>query len=207
MKTNVVTVTAVIIITGACAAYAATETITMNAIDANGVGKEIGTLTLSDTQAGLQITPQLDGLPPGDHGFHAHVNPDCGPGPGPNGQPAAGMAAGGHYDPANTGKHLGPYGEGHKGDMPVLTVDASGKATKVVVVPHLTVADVKGRSIMIHAGISRLPWAVVARASPAALPSSAASACYVRFWHKADIALALSNVRFWGKADIGWSCR
>ena len=73
MKTNVVTVTAVIIITGACAAYAATETITMNAIDANGVGKEIGTLTLSDTQAGLQITPQLDGLPPGDHGFHAHV--------------------------------------------------------------------------------------------------------------------------------------
>ena len=152
MKTNVVTVTAVIIITGACAAYAGTETITMNAIDANGVGKEIGTLTLSDTQAGLQITPQLDGLPPGDHGFHAHVNPDCGPGPGPNGQPAAGMAAGGHYDPANTGKHLGPYGEGHKGDMPVLTVDASGKATKAVVVPHLTVADVKGRSIMIHAG-------------------------------------------------------
>ena len=117
MKTNVVTVTAVIIITGACAAYAGTETITMNAIDANGVGKEIGTLTLSDTQAGLQITPQLDGLPPGDHGFHAHVNPDCGPGPGPNGQPAAGMAAGGHYDPANTGKHLGPYGEGHKGDI------------------------------------------------------------------------------------------
>jgi Cu-Zn family superoxide dismutase len=62
------------------------------------------------------------------------------------------MAAGGHYDPANTGKHLGPYGEGHKGDMPVLTVDASGNATKAVTVPHLTMADVKGRSIMIHAG-------------------------------------------------------
>jgi superoxide dismutase, Cu-Zn family len=136
----------------AAAAYAASETITMNAIDANGVGKDIGTLVLSDTQAGLQITPQLVGLPPGDHGFHAHVNPNCGPGPGPNGQPAAGMAAGGHYDPANTGKHLGPLGEGHKGDMPVLIVDASGKATKAVVVPHLTVADVKGRSIMIHAG-------------------------------------------------------
>jgi len=36
--------------------------------------------------------------------------------------------------------------------MPVLTVDASGNATKAVMVPHLTVADVKGRSIMIHAG-------------------------------------------------------
>jgi hypothetical protein len=32
------------------------------------------------------------------------------------------------------------------------TVDASGEATKAVVVPHLTVADVKGCSIMIHAG-------------------------------------------------------
>jgi superoxide dismutase, Cu-Zn family len=152
MRSNAVMLAAATIVTGASAAYAASETITMNAIDANGVGKEIGTLVLSDTQTGLQITPQLIGLPPGDHGFHAHGNPNCGPDPGPNGQPAAGMAAGGHYDPANTGKHLGPYGEGHKGDMPVLTVDASGEATKAVVVPHLTVADVKGRSIMIHAG-------------------------------------------------------
>ena len=152
MRPNVVTLAAAIIAAGGSAAYAASETITVNAIDANGVGKDIGTLVLSDTQAGLQITPRLIGLPPGDHGFHVHVNPNCGPGPGPNGQPAAGMAAGGHYDPANTGKHLGPQGEGHKGDMPVLTVDASGNATKAVVVPHLAVADVKGRSIMIHAG-------------------------------------------------------
>jgi Cu-Zn family superoxide dismutase len=36
--------------------------------------------------------------------------------------------------------------------MPVLTVDASGKASKSVVAPHLKVADVKGRSIVIHAG-------------------------------------------------------
>jgi len=102
MKSNVVTLVAAIIATGGSAAYGASETITMNAIDANGVGKEIGTVILSDTQAGLQITPQLVGLPPGDHGFHAHVNPNCGPGPGPNGQPAAGMAAGGHYDPVAT---------------------------------------------------------------------------------------------------------
>src|SRR3954451_22102217 len=100
MRSNVVTLAAATIVTGASVAYAASETITMNAIDANGVGKEIGTLVLSDTQTGLQITPQLVGLPPGDRGFHVHVNPNCGPGPGPNGQPAAGMAAGGHYDPA-----------------------------------------------------------------------------------------------------------
>ena len=146
------TLTSSLILAGAGIAYAASETVTVNAIDANGIGRQIGTVSLSDGPSGLQIAPQLSELPPGDHGFHIHINPNCGPGPGPNGQPAAGMAAGGHFDPANTGKHLGPLGEGHKGDMPVLTVDASGKATKTVTAPHLTVADVKSRAIIIHAG-------------------------------------------------------
>jgi Cu-Zn family superoxide dismutase len=152
MKAHVVTMTAAMVAIATGAAYAASETVTMNAIDVSGVGNEIGTLRLSDTGAGLEITPQLTSLPAGDHGFHIHANANCGPGAGPDGQPAAGLAAGGHYDPANTGKHLGPHGEGHKGDLPALTVDASGKATKAVVAPHLTVAEVKGRSIMIHAG-------------------------------------------------------
>ena len=152
MKTYIVRVISVIVVGIASAAYAANTTVTINAIDANGVGKQVGTIELSDTKEGLRIAPQLSELPPGDHGFHVHVNPDCGPANGPNGQPAAGMAAGSHYDPANTGKHLGPQGEGHKGDMPVLTVDAGGKATNAVTAPHLTVTDVKGRSIMIHSG-------------------------------------------------------
>ena len=140
------------VVAGGGAAYAANETVTMNAIDAGGIGKEIGTLELSDTEAGLRVTPRLAGLPPGDHGFHVHVDPNCGPGNAPNGQPAAGIAAGGHYDPANTGKHLGPLGEGHKGDLPALTVDADGRATKDVAAPHLKVSDVNGHSIMIHVG-------------------------------------------------------
>jgi len=132
MKTYIVKVISAIVVSIAGAAYAASTAVTINAIDANGVGKKIGTIELSDTNEGLRITPQLTEPPPGDHGFHVHVNPNCGAANGPNGQPPAGMAAGGHYDPANTGKHLGPQGEGHKGDMPVLTVDASGKATKAV---------------------------------------------------------------------------
>jgi Cu-Zn family superoxide dismutase len=126
-KTYIVNVVCAIFFGVASIAYAASTTVTIAVIDANGVGKKIGTIELSDTKEGLLITPQLADLPPGDRGFHVHVNPNCGPGPGPNGQPAAGMGAGGHYDPANTGKHLGPQGEGHKGDMPVLTVDPSGK--------------------------------------------------------------------------------
>ena len=76
------------IVVGGGASYAANETVTMNAIDAVGIGKEIGTLELSDTEGGLRITPHLAGLPPGDHGFHVHASPNCGPGNGPNGQPA-----------------------------------------------------------------------------------------------------------------------
>lgn len=134
------------------AGTACAETVTMNTIDASGVGKVIGTISLSDANEGLVIMPDLADLPAGDHGIHVHVNPDCGPGAGADGRPAAGFAAGGHFDPANTGKHLGPRGEGHKGDLPALQVDAGGNATNAIVAPHLKLADVKGRSIMIHAG-------------------------------------------------------
>lgn len=68
------------------------------------------------------------------------------------GKPAAGFAAGGHYDPAHSKKHLGPFSSaGHPGDLPVLVVD-SGDAAQPVTAPHLKVADIRGRSIMIHAG-------------------------------------------------------
>jgi superoxide dismutase, Cu-Zn family len=58
------------------------------------------------------------------------------------GKPAAGFAAGGHYDPAHTKKHLGPLSTaGHRGDLPVLVVDNRGDATEAVTAPHLTVAE------------------------------------------------------------------
>ena len=150
MSARVTMLATVLAIVGAGTAYA--ETVTMNTIDASGVGKVIGTISLSDANEGLVIMPDLADLPAGDHGIHVHVNPDCGPGAGADGRPAAGFAAGGHFDPANTGKHLGPRGEGHKGDLPALQVDAGGNATNAIVAPHLKLADVKGRSIMIHAG-------------------------------------------------------
>ena len=150
MSARVTMLATALAIVSAGTAYA--ETVTMNTIDASGGGKVIGTISLSDANEGLVIMPDLADLPAGDHGIHVHVNPDCGPGAGADGRPAAGFAAGGHFDPANTGKHLGPRGEGHKGDLPALQVDAGGNATNAIVAPHLKLADVKGRSIMIHAG-------------------------------------------------------
>jgi len=123
----------------------------MNLISDQGVGKTIGTVTISDTQYGLLIVPEITGLTPGIHGFHVHQNPDCAPAV-KDGKQVPGLAAGGHYDPALTGKHEGPYAQGHLGDLPALYVGTDGKSNTPVLAPRLKTADLKGRSLMIHAG-------------------------------------------------------
>jgi Cu-Zn family superoxide dismutase len=123
----------------------------VNLVSEEGIGKEIGTITASDSKFGLILTPQLSELSPGLHGFHVHDKPDCSHAM-KDGKAVPALAAGGHYDPANTGKHEGPYGNGHLGDLPALYVSADGKAILPVLAPRLKVADIKGRSLMIHAG-------------------------------------------------------
>ncbi len=62
-------------------------------------------------------------------------------------------AAGGHLDPQNTGKHEGPEGQGHLGDLPVLVVNNDGIASEPVTAPRLKSLDeVKDKALMIHVG-------------------------------------------------------
>jgi len=119
-------------------------------ITTDGQGQQIGTLVLSDSRGGLRIEPALGGLTPGQHGLHVHDKGDCGPGM-KDGKMAAGVAAGGHFDPAATGKHAGPNGDGHKGDLPALEVDNDGNATAMVQALHLSLNDVRGHAIVVHA--------------------------------------------------------
>lgn len=126
-------------------------TSTVNLVTTHGVGAAIGTITFTDTPAGLAVTPKLVGLPVGERGFHIHENPDCGP-KEKDGIAVAALAAGPHYDPSRSGKHAGPHGGGHKGDLPKLEVAADGTATKSLVVSGVTVHDIRNRSVMIHAG-------------------------------------------------------
>jgi Cu-Zn family superoxide dismutase len=123
----------------------------VNLINEHGIGKDIGTITASDSRYGLLIVPKLSELSPGIHGFHVHQKPNCGPAM-KDGKEVAGLAAGGHFDPAGTGRHEGPYGKGHLGDLPALYVGNDGKAALPLLAPRLKVADLKGHSIMIHAG-------------------------------------------------------
>jgi Cu-Zn family superoxide dismutase len=69
-----------------------------------------------------------------------------------DGKRVPGLAAGGHYDPAGTGRHEGPYGDGHLGDLPPLYVDDGGWGSMPVLAPRVKVSDIRNRSLMIHAG-------------------------------------------------------
>jgi Cu-Zn family superoxide dismutase len=68
-----------------------------------------------------------------------------------DGKMEAGIAAGEHYDPEGHKSHKGPQGKGHKGDLPLLKGTASG-IEQTVVAPRLKLADIKGRSLVIHEG-------------------------------------------------------
>ena len=133
------------------AALADEVTVTINLASASGEGKSIGTIKVQDTPHGALLTPSLSELPPGLHGLHVHEHATCGAAE-KDGKMTPAHAAGSHYDPSKSGKHLGPYAEGHLGDLPPLYVDVDGKATLPVLAPRLKVADLKGHSLMIHAG-------------------------------------------------------
>ena len=134
------------------AASAASLQVGVKKVGADGVGESIGTITFRDTtDIGLVVMPRLEGLQPGAHGFHIHENADCGT-DSKGGKTVAGGAAGGHYDPEKTGRHAGPVGNGHLGDLPELLVDPDGNARMAVVAPRLQVPDLVGRTVMIHEG-------------------------------------------------------
>ncbi len=130
---------------------AETITVEMRLINVQGLGPSVGSITATDSPQGVVFSPALKNLPPGLHGFHLHDNPACEPGE-QDGKMAAGIAAGHHYDPARTGKHLGPAGAGHLGDLPQLEVAPDQTVSKPVTASRLKLAELKGRALIIHAG-------------------------------------------------------
>lgn len=132
------------------ALQAANLDVQLNSVDADGQGVSVGSVSIEQSPYGLVLTPQLQGLMPGIHGFHLHAKPSCAPAE-QDGKAVAAGSAGGHWDPHNTGKHDTPWGEGHLGDLPALLVTADGKATQPVLAPRIKNLDeLKGLAIMVH---------------------------------------------------------
>ncbi len=146
---RIVLVIAATLTTGAVAH--ADLVVQMNFVNEQGVGAEAGTITISESKYGLVFTPALHGLAPGLHGFHVHEQPNCGP-KEKDGKSVPALAAGGHYDPAGSGKHGEPWGDGHLGDLPPLYVAPDGTSTQPVLAPRLKASDLADRSVMVHAG-------------------------------------------------------
>lgn len=123
----------------------------MNVATESGVGSKLGVVVVSESRYGLVFTPTLDGLTAGLHGFHIHEKASCEP-TKKEGKIVAAGAAGGHLDPAGAKSHGAPWGEGHLGDLPALTVDTKGSSSNPVLAPRLKLSDVRGKALMIHAG-------------------------------------------------------
>ena len=144
-----------IVFVAACTAMTtevpATSEVVLRMASNDGSGALVGIVRFYDSQYGLMIEPDLRSLEAGPHAAHIHENPDCRI--GGDGTPAGG--AGHHYDPDGTNKHAGPYGDGHRGDLPNLIVEADGTARIPMLAPRLSAAEIKGRSLMIHAGADR----------------------------------------------------
>jgi Cu-Zn family superoxide dismutase len=132
-------------------ALAAELSVPMVLVDAKGPGVPLGSIRIVETPYGLALYPSLKGLPPGLHGFHVHENASCAS-LERDGTLVPALAAGGHLDPQGTKRHGEPWGDGHLGDLPALYVADDGSASNPVLAPRLRLADVKNRSLMIHAG-------------------------------------------------------
>lgn len=126
-------------------------TVDMYQATLEGQGEKLGTVKIHDTDHGVVFTPKLTGLAPGIHGFHLHANASCEPGE-KDGKKAPAVAAGGHFDPENTGKHDAPWGDGHLGDLPSLYVTEKGEASQPVLAPRLEMSDLKQHALMVHEG-------------------------------------------------------
>jgi superoxide dismutase, Cu-Zn family len=139
-------------IAGTGAAAAAELRAEMHRATASGPGETVGTVAIADSARGAVVKTDLKGLPAGPHGFHVHEHGSCQHAT-TNGQTVPAGAAGGHFDPQNTGKHAGAQGDGHLGDLPVLQVAANGTATRTLSAARITnISILRGKAVMIHAG-------------------------------------------------------
>jgi Cu-Zn family superoxide dismutase len=108
----------------------------------NDKGKVIGKAEFfALPQGGILMKINVENLKDGIQALHIHEKGEC--------KTPDFITAGGHYNPENK-KHgfFNPEGY-HKGDLPNIQV-MKGKISLEILLPHFTVDELKGKSIMIH---------------------------------------------------------
>jgi Cu-Zn family superoxide dismutase len=113
-------------------------------------GNDIGTAGLTQTNDGVLIQIEIEGLPANSWvAFHVHEADTCDTGDGFK-------SAGGHFNPGGTDHGFLVENGPHAGDMPNQRVDADGTLRADVLNGNVTLSDgdtsIQGRTLMIHAG-------------------------------------------------------
>jgi len=114
----------------------------------SAAGATVGTLSLLTTSTGVRITGTLTGLTAGAHGIHLHSVGRC---DGPEF-----TTAGAHLNPANAKHGLENPAGPHAGDLPNITVNASGSAQVDMTTPRVMISDLldaDGAAIVVHAAV------------------------------------------------------
>ena len=123
----------------------------VTAVVRDASGRDLGTLTFSDTNGGIAVSGSLSGLAPGEHGLHLHMTGRC--------DPPAFESAGSHWNPTNR-QHGSQNAEGpHLGDLPNVSVGSDSSATVQGVTPGGTLRgatdmllDQDGAAVIVHTG-------------------------------------------------------
>jgi Cu-Zn family superoxide dismutase len=117
----------------------------------DALSQQAGTAHLAETRAGVLITVELRGLPPGVHGFHIHETGRC---------DASGgfQSAGGHHNPRNEQHGFMARAGAHAGDLPNQTVGQDGVLRVQVLNDKVTLGqgeatlfDPHGSALVVHA--------------------------------------------------------
>ena len=107
-----------------------------------------GTVRFNLVPGGIRVAGQIEGLKPGEHGFHIHEFGDCS---APDAE-----SAGGHFNPRGM-QHGARHAEHrHVGDLGNVTGDREGRAVFDFVDKQLVLSAILGRAVVVHADVDDL---------------------------------------------------
>jgi Cu-Zn family superoxide dismutase len=109
----------------------------------NSAGQSIGTVEAWETPGGVSFRLRASGLPHGVHGIHVHQVGRC---EAPNFE-----SAGGHWNPDGRKHGFNDPAGPHRGDLPNITVPATGVLAETISMSGASLSAVSGGNQMLDA--------------------------------------------------------